>query len=100
MISNEIKPIFSPLFLCEKCNYSTSKKSNMTNHIKSAKHIKSMISNEIKPKLSSPYICLNCDKYYKDYSGLWRHKKKGCNTINKEQHNQITPDLMYIAPKK
>ena len=76
MISNEIKPKLSFLFSCEICNYSTSKKSNINNHNMSAKHIKSMNSNEIKPKLSSIHICQNCDKKYKDYSGLWRHKKK------------------------
>jgi len=51
-----------------------------------------MNSNEIKPKLSSHYECQNCNKKYKDYSGLWRHKKK-CNIemssteINKETNN-------------
>ena len=37
-----------------------------------------MFSNENKPKTSSDYICQNCNKIYKDYSGLWRHRKK-CN---------------------
>ena len=78
MFSNEIKPKISSHFFCEKCNYSTSKKSNINNHNLSLKHLKSMNSNEIKPKISSCYKCQNCNKIYKDYSGLWRHRKK-CN---------------------
>jgi len=62
-----------------------------------------MNSNEIKPKLSSTHICQNCDKKYKDYSGLWRHKKKCFNEVNnklineednEETSNQITPELI------
>jgi len=106
MISNEIKPKLSFLFSCEKCNYTTSKKSNINNHKLSAKHLKSMNSNEIKPKLSLTHICQNCDKKYKDYSGLWRHKKKCFNEVNnklindednednEEVNNQITPELI------
>jgi hypothetical protein len=69
----------------------------------SAKHLKSMNSNEIKPKLSSTHICQNCNKKYKDYSGLWRHKKKCVNEVNnklineednEEVNNQITPELI------
>jgi hypothetical protein len=83
MFSNEIKPILSFSFYCKICDYSTCKKSNYNNHLRSAKHKKSMFSNEIKPILSSKFTCQQCNKEYKDYSGLWRHKKK-CNKENNE----------------
>ena len=64
-----------------------------------------MVSNEILPNkgLSTPkHECL-CGKVYKDYSGLWRHKKK-CKNDNdndtndnetiQESNNQITPELV------
>jgi hypothetical protein len=35
-----------------------------------------MNSNEIKHLLSTDHTCEICNKKYKDYSGLWRHKKK------------------------
>ena len=76
MFSNDFKPKISPEYFCEKCDYKTSKKSNMDNHYQSAKHMKSMIINDFKPGLSSKYICQNCHKEYKENSGLWRHKKK------------------------
>jgi hypothetical protein len=49
-----------------------------------------MNSNEIKQILSTDHICENCNKKYKDYSGLWRHKKK---CFQKEQEN-ITESLI------
>jgi hypothetical protein len=84
MFSNDFKPILSPKFYCKNCDYSTSKKSNYNNHLRSAKHTKSMISNDFKPVLSSQFICHKCSKEYKDNSGLWRHKKK-CNKENNEE---------------
>jgi hypothetical protein len=92
MFSNEIKPKLSPIFFCEKCNYTTCKKSNINNHYLSAKHLKSMNSNEIKPKISSCYECNNCNKIYKDYSGLWRHKKKCTTEVSTTEINQQTND--------
>ena len=92
MFSNENKLKTSFIFFCEKCDYGTSKKSNIVNHYTTAKHIKSMISNENKPKTSSDYICQNCNKIYKDPSGLWRHKKN-CKSVDNEENNIINTDL-------
>jgi hypothetical protein len=92
MFSNENKPKTSFIFFCEKCEYGTSKKSNINNHYATAKHMKSIVSNENKPKTSSNYICQNCNKIYKDPSGLWRHKKN-CKSVNNEENNIINEDL-------
>jgi hypothetical protein len=97
MISNEIKQILSKKFYCEKCDYTTNRKSNFDNHNLSAKHIKSMNSNEIKQKLSTDHICEICNKKYKDYSGLWRHKKKCPKEIKEKTEdiiNNITPEMI------
>jgi hypothetical protein len=89
MFSNEIKPKLSTRFYCEFCDYGTSKKSNIENHNKSIKHI----SNEFNPKISSSdFTCEKCTKNYKDYSGLWRHKKK-CTLTNKKC-GEISPELI------
>ena len=95
MFSNDFKPILSPTFYCKNCDYSTCKKSNYNNHLRSAKHTKSMISNDFKPFLSSQFICHKCSKEYKDNSGLWRHKKK-CNKEPTEEKdvNQLVTYLM------
>ena len=75
MFSNENMLLLCSKYYCEKCDYGTSKKSSYTDHLNSNKHQKSMISNEILPKICSDFICHICSKKYKDYSGLWKHKK-------------------------
>jgi hypothetical protein len=89
MFSNQIKPKLSFKYYCEICDYGTSKKSNITNHFTSSKHIKSMDSNQNQPKFSSQYICQNCQKTYKDNSGLWRHKKKCIKKIDDNLDNNL-----------
>ena len=81
MFSNDFQPKSSYRFMCEICDYGTSKKSNYDEHIMTTKHKKSMVSNDFQPKSSSKYACMNCHKEYKDNSGLWRHKKKCKGTI-------------------
>jgi hypothetical protein len=81
MFSNEIMPKLCPKFFCNKCHYSTSKKSSYNNHLLSTKHKKSIVVNEIMPELCSDYYCKMCNKQYKDNSGLWRHKKK-CQPVS------------------
>ena len=99
MFSNDFKPKTSFKFYCIFCDYGTSKKSNIVSHNNSLKHKKSMngklISNENQPKISSTYSCEICCKEYKDYSGLWRHKKK-CKVEN-ESNNEDTYDIKTLT---
>ena len=109
MFSNKNEQKLSKKYYCEICHYNTDRKSNLDNHNLSAKHIKSMNSNEIKQILSTDHICEICNKKYKDYSGLWRHKKK-CfikeeNIENDEititqYENSITPELVIEIIKQ
>ena len=96
MFSNDFKPKLSFSFYCENCNYSTGKKSNYNNHLRSAKHKNSTFSNQIKPILSSQFICHKCNKEYKDNSGLWRHKKK-CNKENTENNYNNEKDVNKLV---
>ena len=103
MSSNDFKPKFSCKFYCTFCDYGTSKKSNIVSHNNSLKHIKSMnvklISNDFQPKISLNHSCKNCYKEYKDYSGLWRHKKK-CKVeipIENETNNEDMYDIKTLT---
>jgi hypothetical protein len=60
----------------------------MLNHSNSIKHKSIEIklnSNVFKPKISQDHVCEKCNKKYKDYSGLWRHKKKCDENIKNEK---------------
>jgi len=72
----------SKLFVCETCDYYTSRKFNLELHYQSNKHKKlilTTINNDPETNLAKPckqYECQNCDKIFNDRAGLWRHKKK------------------------
>ena len=71
------------IYECKICDYNTCNKYDFNKHIKTIKHKEcelSIKSNDLAmflPQKSqeSKFTCQNCDKKYKDYSGLWRHKK-------------------------
>jgi hypothetical protein len=78
----EIKksPKLAEKIKCECCLYECSKISDMKKHESTRKHKEKASGNKVEiqksPDLAkpSPYPCL-CGKGYKQYSGLWKHKK-------------------------
>jgi len=112
MFSNKNMPKSAPKFYCNNCDYGTCKKSSYDDHLLTSKHQKSIIFNKNLPKSCSDHICENCNKNYKDYSGLWRHKKKCFQKEEKEEkiekaditiaqyENSITPELVIEIIKQ
>ena len=84
---NTIKQLLSNKFYCQICDYNTIRKSNLINHLNSARHKMATSGNKNKQILSNNFICENCNKTYKDRTGLWKHKKK-CAVDNEPDHNE------------
>ena len=78
MKATENQPETNQSFVCEFCDYSTSKKYNYDQHILTLKHINATQSTENKHQNSTHHICEFCNKNFTHRSGLWRHKKN-CN---------------------
>ena len=86
-----IKQKLSNKYRCDICDYTTCRKSNLTNHYNSIKH-KNAVAGDIGDKNkqilskikqnSNKLICQNCNKLYMSRNGLWKHKAKGCNGYN------------------
>jgi len=58
------------VYECELCIYSTTNKSNYTQHMKTKRHM-----NKVLNKDKNIHECPNCQKIYKSRNGLWVHKK-------------------------
>ena len=73
-------PKSSENFTCKCCDYNTTRLSQYTRHVLSAKHKKLEISTDFNNlstdfnKKSSKFEC-QCGKVYKERTGLWKHKK-------------------------
>ena len=74
-------PESSNIFICNCCDYITSRYSQFQRHNLTAKHQnneKSTVCQHLSTnvnKKSSEFVC-SCGKIYKERTGLWKHKKK------------------------
>ena len=99
MLGNAEMPKICHRFYCEKCDYGTSKKSSMDNHVHSIKHRSVTNGNALIPKLK--YTCKKCKKSYINNAGLWKHNKKCSATtphhINTEDSNEEPNGILTNA---
>jgi hypothetical protein len=72
---------------CDCCAYLTTRKSSMTKHLLSAKHLArtKSINFEQKSCDNQVYTCKKCNKTYKARNSLWYHEKK-CNYQPEKKH--------------
>jgi len=90
MISKKM-PKNAEKYLCEKCGFVCSKKSNYTKHLLTRKHKMVTNGNEKMPKNAPPIYECECGKKYNYLSGLSRHKKNCIyeeNEINKKEEKE------------
>lgn len=66
-------------FICETCNYKTTRKSDYNSHILSKRHL-----NKFKSK-DEILSCETCKHVFKTQSGLWKHTTK-CILVKKEEY--------------
>jgi hypothetical protein len=89
----DLVPKVPNIFVCELCDYSSSRKSQYDRHILTSKHQNLTNVNNLSSESSNNFNCKNCNKNYKSRVGLWNHKKK-CVTINNKLINEEkTEDL-------
>ena len=97
----DLVPKVPNIFVCELCDYSSSRKSQYERHILTSKHQNLTNVNNLSSESSNNFNCKNCNKNYKSRVGLWNHKKK-CVTINNKlinEENIIEPENNNISPE-
>jgi len=86
---------------CQYCDYYTSRKSNLINHLRSDRHHKEINGNLLKHKLSSDHNCPFCNKKYQTNAGLWKHKKtcslKSTDVTHGLQQPSVTPGIQITT---
>jgi len=74
-------------FVCEKCDYHTSKLSSYKKHLTTAKHLGKQKETEKLLKVADTYNCENCSKPYHNRSSLWKHKQKCMSQYRETVYN-------------
>jgi hypothetical protein len=89
-------------FHCDSCYYTCCKKFNWDRHILTSKHKIATNSNKSATKNEQneqnvhnvqKLSCDKCNKYFKDRTGLWRHKKK-CDMNHLQDENTYSEQNM------
>ena len=79
------------IFLCEYCDYKTSRKSHYDKHLSTPKHQRIILDNGKFPEKNLSYDCL-CGKKYKHLSGLCKHRKK---CVKPNMQHEFHPDFDF-----
>jgi hypothetical protein len=89
---------FSPhVFHCEKCDYTTCKKSDFTKHIQTDKHSRHTLETQLSQN-NKLHICQLCNKQYNDRTGLWKHKKT-CNEKKEINNSNLKELVLEVTPQ-
>lgn len=93
-----------PKFICELCDFVSSKESNLHKHFYTRKHhgnvMEIVLSSKKMPKNATTphdYRCANCDRKFTTNSGLWKHKKVCINAISASENKQNKENKEDIA---
>jgi hypothetical protein len=85
-IKNVVK-VVNGFYVCDFCDYLTSRKHDYDKHISTPKHHRKLNGNEKKHKSRTSFNCTNCGKSYYTKSGIWKHKKM-CDIMNKTEKDE------------
>jgi hypothetical protein len=82
-------------FVCDCCNYSSSRKSQYYRHLETDKH--KILQNPTSHKfgINQTYVC-DCGKIYKHSSTLYAHKKK-CVSVGNKMLNELDKNELIIT---
>jgi hypothetical protein len=90
LVTNSCQKV-AQTYYCEKCDYSTVKKSSFDKHINTKKH--NVTSSDFCHEVGDAkvaYPCKNCDKIYYSRNGLWVHKKTCTIKVDNSEPLQLT----------
>lgn len=88
---DKILPKTASKFLCEICNFNTSRLSQYNTHLLTAKH-KKLTNDDANPSVLSAAFECGCGNIYKHRQGLHNHKKK-CTNIEENKSVRTNPVL-------
>ena len=91
-------PESSGFFVCECCDYTTSRKSQFDRHLSTDKHKKrenETNETDLKQESSKKFVCF-CNKSFNSRTSLWRHKNKCIEAKTNEDPSDKELIMMLI----
>ena len=88
-------PKNATIFNCEKCAFTCRKQSDWDRHIARPKHL-GIQKNIPLAQQNAKNTCVICSRYYKYYSGLWKHRKTCLPPQEPEPATSLTPSTNIV----
>ena len=85
-------------YLCDSCDYITSKKTDFNKHVLTRKHLQLTNVNIQETGIVALHSCSTCNKTYRSRVGLWKHTKV-CSHGVKESNDDDTPNQNIVIYK-
>ena len=89
----EIQKKIETRYVCEYCQFSTTKKKESYKHRTSKEHVINENQTEDFIEIETRYVCLSCDKSYNKYKSCWEHLKR-CEG----KKENISIEMVEITP--
>ena len=101
MKQNETKkvPKSSEIFVCECCDYNTSRRGQYDRHLATDKHQNMSNETNMKQKSSEKFHC-QCGIAFRSRTTLWRHKKVCDDELTLQQDDSPDKDLIMMLVKQ
>jgi hypothetical protein len=101
MKQNETKkvPKSSEIFVCECCDYNTSRRGQYDRHMATDKHQNMSNETNMKQKSSEKFHC-QCGIAFRSRTTLWRHKKTCSCELTLQQDDSPDKDLIMMLVKQ
>jgi hypothetical protein len=101
MKQNETKkvPKSSEIFVCECCDYNTSRRGQYDRHLATDKHQNMSNETNMKQKSSEKFHC-QCGIAFRSRTTLWRHKKTCSCELTLQQDDSPDKDLIMMLVKQ
>ena len=97
---NDFSSKSSKIFQCKKCNYITTRKSQYTRHLSTAKHQKQANNNDsttlLVPKVPEHYSCEYCEKILQRSAQGFGGTKRSCKLIIASTENNVSFDKEFV----
>ncbi len=87
--TNKVANSCNVSYICNSCDYITSRKSSYDKHLYTDKHNRKLLS-------LKTHICYICNKKYTTASGLWKHKQK-CNIQIEEEKVEVEEPVGFTT---
>ena len=88
-------------YTCEKCNYTTSNKSNLNKHFRTKRHKYSTFETNVKQQkvLTKTFVCEYCNLTFNSRTSIWRHKIK-CAILNLINEHEVLKEKNEVLVSK